>query len=112
MGNNIPTAHSDVSPKVLRTAWVWRYATASIVFFLLMGIVTEIMLRLTLGLGTPVLYQTDAAAGYIAVPSQDVRRFGVSIHINAFGMRSNDILPHKSAGTYRVFFLGDSVAYG
>jgi hypothetical protein len=77
-----------------------------------MVIVTEIMLRLTLGLGTPVLYQPDADAGYIAVPAQDVRRFGVSIHINGFGMRSDDILPHKTESTYRVFFLGDSVANG
>jgi hypothetical protein len=78
---------------------------------LVMVIVTEIMLRLTLRLGTPVLYQRDADAGYIPVPSQDVHRFGVSTHINAFGMRSEHILPHKTEGTY-VFFVGDSVAYG
>jgi hypothetical protein len=112
----MPTADSDASsaapPLVLRRAWLWRYATASIASLLLMVIVTEIMLRLTLGFGTPVLYQRDADAGYIAVPSQDVRRFGVSIHINAFGMRSDDFLPHKTEGTYRVFFLGDSVAFG
>jgi hypothetical protein len=110
MRNSIPTDDVGVSPKVPRAAW--RYTAASIVFLLLLGIITEIMLRLTLGLGTPVIYQPDADAGYIAVPSQDVRRFGASIHINAFGMRSDDILPHKREGTYRVLFLGDSVAYG
>jgi hypothetical protein len=116
MHDRTPTADSGASsappPMTLRPAWLRRYATASIASFLLMVIVTEIMLRLTLGLGTPVLFQRDAYAGYIAVPSQDVRRFGMSIHVNAFGMRSDNILPHKTEGTYRVFFLGDSVAYG
>ena len=115
MHKSMPIASdaSSATPRLAqRPAWLWRYAKASLASLLLIVIVTEIMLRLTLGLGTPVLYQRDADAGYIVVPSQDVQRFGVSIHINGFGMRSDDILPHKREGTYRVFFLGDSVAYG
>ena len=77
---------------------------------LLLG--AEITLRVAFGLGMPIVYSRDRDAGYIAMPSQKVHRFGVDIHINAFGMRSDDISVHKPDGTYRLLILGDSVAYG
>jgi hypothetical protein len=112
MYNIMPTADSDDVPTAPRPTRLWRYAIASIASLLLIVIAAEITLRLTLGFATPIVYQPDADAGYVAVPSQSVRRFGVSICINAFGMRSDDIRANKPEDTYRIFFLGDSVAYG
>ena len=72
----------------------------------------ELSLRFGLGLGNPVLYQYDSACGYLPAPNQHVRRFFRENDINSFGMRSPDITAHKSPGTLRILFLGDSVTYG
>jgi lysophospholipase L1-like esterase len=45
-------------------------------------------------------------------PNQDVKRFGHHIHINRWGMRSEDVPDTPARGTTRILFLGDSVTWG
>lgn len=71
--------------------------------------VIEVSLRLGFGLGRPLLYQADSAAGYIVSPNQDIRRFFSHIHIDQFGMRDYD--PLRVDGR-KILFLGDSVTFG
>lgn len=75
-------------------------------------IMTEAGLRLGAGLGNPVLYQPDAACGYLPVADQRVRRFGCWNEINQFGQRSAEISADKPTGLKRILFIGDSVTYG
>ncbi len=77
-----------------------------------MGAVSEILLRVVLGLGTPVLFETDPQFGSFPRPNQKLHRFFVDFATNQYGMRSGAIAVHKSAGEYRILFVGDSVAFG
>jgi hypothetical protein len=70
------------------------------------------MLRAILGFGHPLLYVRDAAAGYIPRPNQQLRRFGATIHINAYGMRSGAVAATPAPDRLRVLFIGDSVTFG
>jgi hypothetical protein len=70
----------------------------------------EIGLRLIFGLGHPLLFQPDQDAGYIPKPSQRLHRFFAHININSLGMRADEVAAKD--GRYRIFFLGDSVAFG
>src|ERR1039458_2847959 len=54
--------------------------------FILFIILTEAGLRFILGLGNPILIQSDAACSYILKPDQDVKRFFVHTRINHYGM--------------------------
>ncbi len=72
----------------------------------------EFALRLVFGLGTPLLYVADPHAGYITAPNQQLRRFGATIHINKYGMRSDDLNPSPPAREHRILFVGDSVTFG
>lgn len=76
------------------------------------GIITEVMLRLVLGLGNPILIQPDAACSYILKPDQDVRRFFCRTHVNHYGMRSDEVAATHKPGTLRLLFVGDSITYG
>ena len=77
-----------------------------------LGIIAEIGLRLTLGLGNPPLYIADKDIGYLLAPNQKLRRKGNSIAINQYSMRDREIQPQKKANTKRIFLLGDSVVNG
>lgn len=88
--------------------WAWRGALGLILFLCL----SEIVLRLVLGLGNPVLYQYDQDCGYLPVPNQQVYRFFCHNDINSFSMRSAPIAPQKPPGVLRVMCVGDSVTYG
>ncbi|NET11131.1 MAG: SGNH/GDSL hydrolase family protein [Merismopedia sp. SIO2A8] len=72
----------------------------------------EILLRVTMGLGTPLLYLADDDMGYLLAPSQTVRRRGNSIAINRYSMRGEDITSERSPSTLRLFLIGDSIANG
>jgi len=89
-----------------------RTVRRTIISALLVIIAMELVLRVVLGLGSPVVYQYDAACGYLPSPNQHVRRFGCRNDINSFSMRSPDIAPQKPPGMLRVLFVGDSVTYG
>ena len=65
-----------------------------------------------LGLGHPPLYVHDPASMYALKPSQDLLRFGRHIHINKWGMRSDELSDAPRAGISRVLFIGDSVTWG
>jgi len=71
----------------------------------------EIGLRV-LGLGHPLLIRPDPPYGYLPAPDQDLDRFFSHVHINSFGMRSEDIARHKPSGTKRILVIGDSVTFG
>lgn len=84
---------------------------AVVAAMLLLVCASEGVLRVA-GYGDPVLYVDDDVVGYMPAPSQDVRRGGNAVYINAFGMRAPDYAREKPAGVFRVLMLGDSTLYG
>jgi hypothetical protein len=73
--------------------------------------VAELTLR-AIGFGQPPLYIFDDEIEYYLMPSRTYQRFGQTIRVNRYGMRSDDVdlsqIDHP-----RVFSLyGDSVVYG
>ncbi|MDJ0591959.1 MAG: SGNH/GDSL hydrolase family protein [Pleurocapsa sp. MO_226.B13] len=75
-------------------------------------VVTEIGLRLTMGLGNPPLYVADDEIGYLLAPNQKLRRSGNLIEVNQYSMRNQEIKSEKEDNTKRVLLLGDSVVNG
>lgn len=69
----------------------------------------EIFSRFFLGLGTPPLFQADAALEYRLKPNQSLYRFGNYFETNELGMRSPTL---KQENRKIVMVLGDSVVYG
>ncbi len=72
----------------------------------------ELLLRVLLGFGNPLIYIPDAECGYLLAPNQRVRRLGNRIEINEYSMRTGAIAPLPPPKTLRVLLLGDSVANG
>lgn len=72
----------------------------------------EVLLRVLLGFGNPLIYIADAECGYLLAPNQRVRRLANRIEINEYSMRTGAIAPSPAAETLRVLLLGDSVANG
>ncbi len=71
----------------------------------------ELVLRVRLGLGRPVLYDSSPLYGYRPLPGGTYRRFGgVRLHFNNLGLRAEADWDAKPDG--KVLFLGDSVTYG
>ncbi len=85
-----------------------------IIFALTAGLwaAIEVLLRVLLGFGNPLIYIADAECGYLLAPNQRVRRLGNRIEINEYSMRTGAIAPSPAAETLRVLLLGDSVANG
>lgn len=77
-----------------------------------LGAAIEVLLRVLLGFGNPLIYIADAECGYLLAPNQKVRRLGNRIEINEYSMRSGTIAPIPPPETLRVLLLGDSVANG
>ncbi len=77
-----------------------------------LSIVLEVLLRLLLGFGNPLIYIADDECGYLLAPSQKVRRLRNRIEINQYSMRAGAIDPLPNPSTLRVLLLGDSVANG
>ena len=75
-------------------------------------ILSDAALRVTLGLGNPILYQYSPRAGYVLAPNQKTFRFLAWNRINRWGMRCPNFTLTRPKGTYRVMFIGDSVTYG
>lgn len=75
-------------------------------------IVIELVLRLALGLGSPVLFQADADIGYRYRPNQTVFRFGKTIKYNEYSQRSQPVTTPKPQDTLRILFIGDSITNG
>ncbi len=72
----------------------------------------EIILRVTLGLGHPLLYIRDPAIGYLIAPNQKTYRHGNLIQINQYSMRSKSIERHRANHDLRILLIGDSIANG
>jgi len=92
-------------------------ATVKLLGLLLLAIVLSMLLiegvlRWTIGLGKPPLYQGDPEIGYLLVPNQTTRRMGNQIAINQFSMRSDPITIKRPDGVVRVFLIGDSLVNG
>lgn len=83
----------------------------TIVVILGLLILIEGSLRL-LGLGQRLLYLGDPEIGYLLAPNQQIRRFGKTIVINQYSMRSDSIEKARPDHQLRIFLLGDSIANG
>ena len=83
----------------------------SAIIICLLGIL-EIGLRLVVGFGNPLTYNTDSKIGYLLTPNQSVTRFGNRIKINQYSMRYDLIEESRKDITLRILLLGDSVANG
>ena len=85
-----------------------------IILIVIVGLlgISEVGLRLLLGLGNPLIYLPDQQIGYLLAPNQRTRKFGNLIEINQYSMRSSDITISRSNNCLRVLLLGDSIANG
>jgi len=89
-----------------------RWAVLLVVLFSL-TVGAEGVCRWMLGLGTPPLYETDPAYEYRLKPDQKIQRFGNTIMVNRFGMRSDDFPSRKQQpDELRVMVFGDSIVNG
>jgi hypothetical protein len=75
------------------------------------GTATELLLRRLMGLGNPVIYDSNPLYGYRPLPNRQYKRFqGAEIRFNNLGLRAEtDFDPDPSD---KILFLGDSVTYG
>lgn len=71
-------------------------------------IVVEITLRLVWGFGKMPIFAASDKYEYMALPNQSGVRLGNRYYYNVFGMRSDEVNPHKK----HILGLGDSVIYG
>lgn len=71
-------------------------------------IVVESSLRFAYGFGKMPLYATSDKYEYMALPNQSGVRLGNRYCFNTFGLRSDEVNPHKK----HILGLGDSVIYG
>ena len=74
----------------------------------LLLLVVEFTLRLVWGFGKMPLFAASDKYEYMALPNQSGVRLGNRYYFNAFGMRSNEVNPHKK----HILGLGDSVLFG
>jgi len=75
-------------------------------------ILGELLSRYAVGLGDPPLYIADSKIEYLNKPGT-YSRFGHSIHINQWSMRSPDFGVKKATSDeLRVLIVGDSVVFG
>lgn len=77
-----------------------------------LALASEMTLRFGVGLGDPPLARLDPATEYELVPAAAYRRWGNTITVNAFGMRTRDHSALPVQGERRVLLIGDSVVYG
>lgn len=106
-----PDVHPPTTPKNRFAAHpVATAAGIFIAFVILLLVIAEVSAR-SLGLGDPIVYDTDSLYKYRPHPNQTVRRIdGAVIHINNIGIRANSDWnrdPDK-----KVLFIGNSVTYG
>ncbi len=73
-------------------------------------IVAEVAFRLVVG--DKLLFHADPEIEYVPQADQAVRRRGVDMRTNAWGMRSPPVEREKPAGVFRVLVIGDSIVFG
>jgi hypothetical protein len=80
-------------------------------FLLSFLVLSEITLEKFMGLGTPVLYDSNPLYGYRLLPNQTISRFmGATIKTNNLGLRADENWDENKND--KILFLGDSVTYG
>lgn len=79
---------------------------------LALAIALEATLRFGVGLGDPPLARLDPMTEYELVPAARYRRWGNTIAVNAFGMRTRDHAAEPAWAERRLLLIGDSVVYG
>lgn len=65
-----------------------------------------------IGLGNPILYETNLSYRYYPKPNQNIERFGNKIIINNLSLRTKDDWQEEDNKKIKVLFFGDSVTYG
>jgi hypothetical protein len=93
---------------------MWRFRLnfkKAIFLFIVAVVLVEIVARL-IGLGDPPLVELDDKIEYMLLPDRQYVRFGNSIRINKFRMRSAPFDMEKSPNEIRIILFGDSVVYG
>ncbi|MBL8991260.1 MAG: SGNH/GDSL hydrolase family protein [Phycisphaerae bacterium] len=102
-------SHPPRPPRTPRRLRRWLIALGSLA---LLGLIAaELTLRLALGLGDPPLYRTHPTIEYLMQPGV-YRRFGHTVSINRWHMRSPDLPQAKPPGEFRILVIGDSVVNG
>ncbi len=75
------------------------------------ALTAEIFLRKVMGLGNPVLYDSNPLYGYRPLPNSEYHRFhGARLRFNNLGLRAES--DFDGDPNNKVLFLGDSVTYG
>lgn len=90
----------------------WKFIISALVGSMVIGVGGELGLRITIGLGTPVLFRVNDLYGSFPRENQIVHRFGKVITTNGQGMRSDPLPSSHRDGELRILFVGDSVAFG
>jgi hypothetical protein len=104
---SVPIIHRDNSVR----PWKHRLFVLALALLFFFGL-TEVGLRMLLGLGHPILYETSTSFGYFTRPNQYTRRLFARTATNSLGMRSPEFTRVKPPGTLRLMFVGDSITYG
>ncbi len=82
----------------------------SLIFFLFI-LISEYSLKKFMGLGNPILYDSNPLYGYRPLSDQEVSRFyGSKIKINNLGIRADSDWDTRIDN--KILFLGDSITYG
>lgn len=76
------------------------------------ALATEAALRFGVGLGDPPLARLDHKTEYELVPAARYRRWGNTIAINEFGLRTRNHAAEPTGAERRLLLIGDSVVYG
>jgi hypothetical protein len=89
----------------------WPLIALGVILALL--VVGELVLRFYFQLGDPPLFIADRDIEYMYKPDATYHRMGNTMHVNSFGMRSEDFPAHKSElNELRVMVIGDSIING
>lgn len=98
--------------RIRHPSWSTRWGWYALILIIALFVGGELFARLYLGLGDPPLSITDEAIEYRFKPGI-YHRFGNTITINLFSMRSGPITPEKTdPRELRVLMVGDSVING
>lgn len=89
-----------------------RKLVSALTCLAVLTVLAEAVLRFGVGLGDPPLARLDPDTEYELVPSAQYRRWGNTVTVNQFGMRTRDHPATPAEAERRVLLIGDSVIYG
>ncbi|MCA9292140.1 MAG: SGNH/GDSL hydrolase family protein [Phycisphaerales bacterium] len=95
-----------------RSRWGRRLVVGGLVLVVVL-VGAEIVARVAFGLGDPPILVHDPELDYYYKPDRTYRRFGNTVHYNAWAMRSDDFPERRSdPDECRVMIVGDSIING